>query len=182
MRYSVQTGLQPNLADNFGEHARYVLGFLALLLLVIVMGLTGKNSFRGTHKPVTLGIYTIKTAQLSKPSSGNHKATASTSSSSGGSSPAATAATSTGGYGGYALPASTSPTYSAPTSSLTSSPTPASGTSSPTTTVSGGSTGTTSTQSGSVSTTLQSPSISAGSVGVGSTSLTLDPGLPKPSL
>jgi hypothetical protein len=64
MRYTMATGVERPLSSRFTDSYRFLLPLLLLLVLVIAVGLR-HSSIRQPAKPLTLGIYTIKSGHKS---------------------------------------------------------------------------------------------------------------------
>lgn len=78
MRYTVASGVQNQMSDKFSDSMRYILPLIAVFLAAIYLGLNQGNNLHKVQKPVTLGIYTIKSPDNSSGNSSNGTGNSST--------------------------------------------------------------------------------------------------------
>jgi hypothetical protein len=69
MRYTVAGGAQKQWSDRFNSNLRYVLPLMLILAGTLYFGLHQNNNNHKVQKPLTLGIYTIKTPDKTSPDS-----------------------------------------------------------------------------------------------------------------
>lgn len=83
MRYTMQTGVQRPVLSRITGRYKYLIPLLLLLVFVGYAGLAPSGPGRRPGKPLTLGIYTIKSSDnrgpaAANPSKDNHKPSGST--------------------------------------------------------------------------------------------------------
>lgn len=61
MKYTLQSGVDRPISQKFTDNLRFVLPLLFIFLLVVALGITQRGRGGNSRKPLTLGIYTVKT-------------------------------------------------------------------------------------------------------------------------
>ena len=61
MKYTLQSGVEHPLLPKFTDNLRFKLPLVAILLLMVIFGLSHHGGNQRSPKPLTLGIYTVKT-------------------------------------------------------------------------------------------------------------------------
>ncbi|MDB5160751.1 MAG: hypothetical protein JWO96_131 [Candidatus Saccharibacteria bacterium] len=70
MKYTLRSGVEHPFSEKFTDNRRFILPLLGLLVLIIFLGLLHAGKFRSGPRPLTLGIYTVKTPGSSSSDSG----------------------------------------------------------------------------------------------------------------